>query len=224
MSPAVRKLGEENDLDSARIKPTGKDGRLVKADVLAAIEAGTAKVQRGAAPAAPGAPSAAPAGLLPPRPEDPRERVKMTPASGHCPAPQGRRTPSHADHLQRGGLGAVMELRNEYKDAFEKKHGVRLGFMSFFLKACIAALKELPAVNAEIYGDELIYKNYYDIGVAVGTPSGLVVPIVRDADTLSFADVEKTINGLGLKARDGKLTIADMTGNTFDLQRRCLAR
>ncbi len=220
MSPAVRKLVEENDLDPARIKPTGKDGRLVKADVLAAIEAGTAKVQRGAAPAAPGAPSAAPAGPLPPRPEDPREeRVKMTRLRQAIARrlKDAQNTAAMLTTFNEVDMGAVMELRNEYKDAFEKKHGVRLGFMSFFLKACIAALKELPAVNAEIYGDELIYKNYYDIGVAVGTPSGLVVPIVRDADTLSFADVEKTINGLGLKARDGKLTIADMTGGTFTI-------
>ena len=219
MSPAVRKLVEENDLDPARITPTGKDGRLVKADVLAAIEAGTAKVQRSAAPAA-AAPSAAPAGPLPPRPDDPREeRVKMTRLRQAIARrlKDAQNTAAMLTTFNEVDMGAVMELRNEYKDAFEKKHGVRLGLMSFFLKACIAALKELPAVNAEIYGDELIYKNYYDIGVAVGTPSGLVVPIVRDADTLSFADVEKTINGLGLKARDGKLTIADMTGGTFTI-------
>jgi 2-oxoglutarate dehydrogenase E2 component (dihydrolipoamide succinyltransferase) len=114
-------------------------------------------------------------------------------------------------------MTALMALRNQYKDSFEKKHGVKLGFMSFFLKACIVALKELPAVNAEIDGDDLVYKNYYDIGVAVGTPNGLVVPIVRDADALSFAEVEKTIGDLGRKARDGKLSIADMTGGTFTI-------
>ena len=114
-------------------------------------------------------------------------------------------------------MTAVMALRNEYKDGFEKKHGVKLGFMSFFVKASIAALKELPAVNAEIYGDEIVYKNYYDIGVAVGTPQGLVVPILRDADQLSFAGVEQGINELGLKARDGKLSLAEMQGGTFTI-------
>ena len=114
-------------------------------------------------------------------------------------------------------MTAVMALRNEYKDGFEKKHGVKLGFMSFFVKAAIAALKELPAVNAEIYGDEIVYKNYYDIGVAVGTPQGLVVPIVRDADQLSFAGVEKAINELGVKARDGKLSLPEMQGGTFTI-------
>lgn len=111
----------------------------------------------------------------------------------------------------------VMALRNEYKDGFEKKHGVKLGFMSFFVKACIAALQELPAVNAEIYGDEIIYKNFFDVGVAVGTPSGLVVPILRDADKLSFAGVEKGIYDLGVKARDGKLSLAEMQGGTFTI-------
>jgi 2-oxoglutarate dehydrogenase E2 component (dihydrolipoamide succinyltransferase) len=111
----------------------------------------------------------------------------------------------------------VMALRNQFKEEFEKKHGVKLGFMSFFVKAAIAALKELPAVNAEIDGDDVIYKNYYDIGVAVGTPQGLVVPVLRDADNLSFAGVEKGINALGLKARDGKLSMEDMSGGTFTI-------
>jgi 2-oxoglutarate dehydrogenase E2 component (dihydrolipoamide succinyltransferase) len=114
-------------------------------------------------------------------------------------------------------MTAVLGLRERLKEDFEKKHGVRLGFMSFFAKACIAALKELPAVNAEIEGDELVYKNYYDIGVAVGTPNGLVVPVVRDADGLTFAEVEKTIGELGRKARDGKLSMADLTGGTFTI-------
>ena len=111
----------------------------------------------------------------------------------------------------------VMALRNAYKETFEKKHGIKLGFMSFFTKACIQALRELPAVNAEIEGDELVYKNYYDIGVAVGTPNGLVVPVVRDADQLSFAAMEKKIAEFGVKARDGKLSMADMTGGTFTI-------
>ena len=114
-------------------------------------------------------------------------------------------------------MTAVMTLRERLKDDFEKKYGARLGFMSFFVKACIAGLKELPAVNAEIDGEDLVYKNYYDIGVAVGTPQGLVVPVLRDADMLSFAEVEKGIAELGHKARDGKLTIADLTGGTFTI-------
>ncbi len=111
----------------------------------------------------------------------------------------------------------VMALRERYRDSFEKKHGVRLGFMSFFVKACIVALKELPAVNAEIQGDDIIYKNHYDIGVAVGTGQGLVVPVVRDADQMGFADIEKRIGELGRKARDGKLTIEDLSGGTFTI-------
>jgi 2-oxoglutarate dehydrogenase E2 component (dihydrolipoamide succinyltransferase) len=114
-------------------------------------------------------------------------------------------------------MSAVMALRNKFKDGFEKKHGVKMGFMSFFVKACVAALKELPAVNAEIQGDEMVYKNYYDVGVAVGTPNGLVVPVVRDCDHKSFAEIEAEISGLGRKARDGKLTIDDMTGGTFTI-------
>ena len=114
-------------------------------------------------------------------------------------------------------MSAVMALRDRYKEGFEKKNGVRLGFMSFFVKACIVALKEIPAVNGEIDGDDLIYKNHYDIGVAVGTPLGLVVPVIRDADAMSFAEIEKTINELGKKARDGKLTIEDLTGGTFTI-------
>jgi 2-oxoglutarate dehydrogenase E2 component (dihydrolipoamide succinyltransferase) len=111
----------------------------------------------------------------------------------------------------------VMAVRNAYKDVFEKKHGVKLGFMSFFVRACIEALKEIPAVNAEIDGTDLVYKNYYDVGVAVGTPTGLVVPVVRDADRLGFADIEKTIAALGKKARDGKLSMDELTGGTFTI-------
>ena len=114
-------------------------------------------------------------------------------------------------------MGALIKLRTDYRDAFEKKHGVRLGFLSFFVKAAVIALKEIPAVNAEIYGTDLIYKNYYDIGVAVGTPQGLVVPVLRDADKMSFADIEGTIADLGRRARDGKLTIAEMIGGTFTI-------
>jgi 2-oxoglutarate dehydrogenase E2 component (dihydrolipoamide succinyltransferase) len=213
LSPAVRRLVEEYNLNPAKIAASGKDGRLVKADVLAAIAAGTAKA---------GAPQAATptAADLPPRPDDPREeRVRMSRLRQVIAKrlKDAQNTAAMLTTFNEVDMTAVMALRNEYKTAFEKKHGVRLGFMSFFAKASIVALQELPAVNAEIYGDEVIYKNYYDIGVAVGTPQGLVVPIVRDADKLSFAGIEKTISELGLRARDGKLTMADMTGGTFTI-------
>ncbi|UUX48064.1 2-oxoglutarate dehydrogenase complex dihydrolipoyllysine-residue succinyltransferase [Nisaea acidiphila] len=216
LSPAVRKLVEDNNLDPAKIKPTGKDGRLVKGDVLAAIEAGTAK----ATPSAPAGAAPAAAGPLPPRAEDPREeRVRMTRLRQSIAKrlKDAQNTAAMLTTFNEVDMTEVMALRNLYKDGFEKKHGVKLGFMSFFVKACIAALQELPAVNAEIYGDELIYKNYYDIGVAVGTPQGLVVPVLRDADKLNFAGVEKGIGDLGRKARDGKLTMQDMTGGTFTI-------
>ncbi|MEK9594529.1 MAG: 2-oxoglutarate dehydrogenase complex dihydrolipoyllysine-residue succinyltransferase [Rhodospirillaceae bacterium] len=213
LSPAVRRLVEEHNLNPAKIAASGKDGRLVKADVLAAIAAGTAKA---------GAPQAVTptAADLPPRPDDPREeRVRMSRLRQVIAKrlKDAQNTAAMLTTFNEVDMTAVMALRNEYKTAFEKKHGVRLGFMSFFAKASIMALQELPAVNAEIYGDEVIYKNYYDIGVAVGTPQGLVVPIVRDADKLSFAGIEKTISELGLRARDGKLTMADMTGGTFTI-------
>ena len=218
LSPAVRRLVEENNLDPARIAASGKDGRLVKADVLAAIAAGTAKASAVSAPTL--APTPAASAPVAPRADDPREeRVRMSRLRQAIARrlKEAQNTAAMLTTFNEVDMGAVMALRNEYKAEFEKKHGVRLGFMSFFAKAAIAALKELPAVNAEIHGDEVIYKNYYDIGVAVGTPQGLVVPVVRDADQLSFAGIEKTIGELGLKARDGKLTLADMSGGTFTI-------
>jgi 2-oxoglutarate dehydrogenase E2 component (dihydrolipoamide succinyltransferase) len=214
LSPAVRKLVEDNNLDPARISATGKDGRLTKPDVLAAIEAGTAK----AGPAVSAAPQAS--APLAPRAEDPREeRVPMSRLRRAVARrlKEAQNTAAMLTTYNEADMGPVMGLRAEYRDAFEKKHGVRLGFMSFFVKACVNALKELPAVNAEVHGDEIIYKNHYDIGVAVGTPQGLVVPVLRDADTLGFADVEKTINDFGRRARNGKLTLAEMSGGTFTI-------
>lgn len=215
LSPAVRRLVEENNLNPAAIRGTGVDGRLTKADVL---------VHMKGAPAAPVMTAAAPAQAMPrqqPRAEDAarEERVPMSKLRQVIASrlKTAQNTAAMLTTFNEVDMGAVMALRNEYKAEFEKKHGVRLGFMSFFAKAAIAALKELPAVNAEIHGDEVIYKNYYDIGVAVGTPQGLVVPVVRDADQLSFAGIEKTIGELGLKARDGKLTLADMSGGTFTI-------
>jgi 2-oxoglutarate dehydrogenase E2 component (dihydrolipoamide succinyltransferase) len=208
--PAARKLVEENKLDAASIPATGKDGRLTKGDVLGAIE-------KGATAAAP-APAAAPA--APAREAGPREqRVRMTRLRQRIAQrlKEAQNTAAMLTTFNEVDMTAILAIREQYKDAFEKKHGVKLGFMSFFVKACIAALKELPAVNAEISGDELVYKNYYDIGVAVGTENGLVVPVVRDADLMSFSDIEKQIGVYGKKARDGKLSMEELTGGTFTI-------
>lgn len=209
--PAARKLAEEKGVSASAIQPTGKDGRATKEDVLAAL----ASVPAAAPPAA--AKPATPAG--PRQRADREERVRMTRLRRTIAnrLKEAQNTAAMLTTFNEVDMTNVMALRDRLKDDFEKKHGARLGFMSFFLKACIAALKELPAVNAEIEGDELVYKNYYDIGVAVGTPQGLVVPVLRDADVLDFAGIEKGIGDLGRKARDGKLSIADLTGGTFTI-------
>jgi 2-oxoglutarate dehydrogenase E2 component (dihydrolipoamide succinyltransferase) len=207
LSPAVRKMVEETKVDPATIAGTGKDGRLTKGDVIQATEA---------RPAAPSAPAAA----AKPRELGAREeRVKMTRLRKRIAErlKQAQNTAAMLTTFNEVDMTSVMALRESYKEPFEKRHGVKLGFMSFFVKACLAALKELPAVNAEIDADDIIYKNHYDIGVAVGTEQGLVVPVVRDADQMGFAEIEKTINGLGKKARDGKLSIDDLTGGTFTI-------
>ena len=210
--PAPRKLAEEKGVSATAIQPTGKDGRATKEDVLAALSS----IPSAAAPAAAAKP-AAPGG--PRLKADREERVKMTRLRRTIAnrLKEAQNTAAMLTTFNEVDMTAVMALRDRLKDDFEKKHGARLGFMSFFVKACIAGLKELPAVNAEIEGDELVYKNYYDIGVAVGTPQGLVVPVLRDADVLDFAGVEKGIGDLGRKARDGKLSIADLTGGTFTI-------
>ncbi len=208
--PAVRKLAEERVVANANIQPTGKDGRATKADVMAALSSISAQPAPAARPAAPSGP----------RPRaDREERVKMTRLRRTIAnrLKEAQNTAAMLTTFNEVDMTGVMALRERLKEDFEKKHGARLGFMSFFVKACIAGLKELPAVNAEIDGEDLVYKNYYDIGVAVGTPNGLVVPVLRDADARSFADIEKGIAELGHKARDGKLTIADLTGGTFTI-------
>ena len=215
LSPAVRKLVEENNLDPSQITGTGKDGRLTKGDVLLFMKDDGAT----AAPAAQPAP-AHPAATSEPRAEDPREeRVKMTRLRQRIAErlKEAQNTAAMLTTFNEIDMTNVIAARRKFQDDFEKRHGCRLGFMSFFVKACIVALKELPAVNAEIDGDELIYKNYYDIGVAVGTEQGLVVPVLRDADKQSFAEVEKGITDLGLKARDGKLGMDELTGGTFTI-------
>src|SRR5262245_7808610 len=229
LSPAVRKLIEENKLDAAAIPASGKDGRLTKDDVRKFLETRVSK----AAPAAPASPAAqpaarpapAPAPAAPPPPAAPRElgareeRVRMTRLRKRIAErlKLAQNTAAMLTTFNEVDMTNVMALRAHHKDTFEKKHGVKLGFMSFFVKAAIVALKEIPAVNGEIDGDDIVYKNHYDIGVAVGTEKGLVVQVVRDADAMSFADIEKKISDLGLKARDSKLTIEELTGGPFTI-------
>lgn len=199
LSPAPKKLAAENNIDASKISGSGKDGRVTKGDVLEAISS----------PAVAASVSDA----------KPTERVRMSKLRQKIAErlKESQNTAAILTTFNEVDMTAVMALRNEYKEAFEKKHGAKLGFMSFFVKACVTALKELPAVNAEIDGTDIIYKNFYDIGVAVGSPQGLVVPVLRDADKLNLAQVEKGIVELGTKARDGKLAIADLMGATFTI-------
>ena len=209
LSPAVRRLVEENNLNPATIPASGKDGRLTKGDVLKAMEG---------APATPATPQ--PTAPAAPRKDDVREeRIPMTRLRKAIATrlKQAQNTAAMLTTFNEVDMSQVIAIRAEYKDAFEKSYGVRLGFMSFFVHATIAALKEYPAVNAEIHGDDIIYKNYYNIGVAVGTPQGLVVPVLKDADTMSFAETEASINAFGQKAREGQLSMADMSGGTFTI-------
>jgi 2-oxoglutarate dehydrogenase E2 component (dihydrolipoamide succinyltransferase) len=211
--PAVRKLVEDNTLDAAAIPATGKDGRLTKGDVLSAIATPAPAVLPAPKPAAPAQPSG-------PRPRAAREeRVRMTRLRQRIAErlKEAQNTAAMLTTFNEVDMSQVMAIRAAYKDSFEKKHGVKLGFMSFFVKAAISALKEFPSVNAEIDGTDLVYKNYYDIGVAVSTPTGLIVPVIRDADAKGFADIEKTIGDLGARARDGKLAIDELQGGTFTI-------
>jgi len=219
LSPAVRKLVEEHNLDATAISGTGKDGLLLKGDVLAFIQSkATAPAAAPAAPATPAAAAAPSGSQYPTRPIGPREeRVKMT-RLRKMVASRLKEAQNNAAMLttfNEVDMTEVMALRAKYKEIFEKKHGVKVGFMSLFVKACVVGLREFPAINAEISGDDIIYKNYYDIGVAVGTPTGLVVPVIRDADSLSFAAIEGTISDYGRRARDGKLTMDEMQGGSF---------
>ncbi len=230
LSPAVRKIVREHGLDAAQIPGTGKDGRLTKGDVLAFVKSRAAPPAAPEPPAAPGPPAApaappaaaapAPGAQFPPRPAGPREeRVRMTRLRRRVAErlKEAQNTAAILTTFNEVDMTVVMEMRARYRDAFEKKHGVRVGFMSFFVKACVVALREFPAVNGEIDGDDIVYKNHYDIGVAVGSAQGLVVPVVRDADALSFADIEKSIADFGRRARDGKLALDDLQGGTFTI-------
>lgn len=212
LSPAVRKLAKEKDIDISRIEGTGKDGRILKGDVLAALNSEVfaaehpQEVRRARAPVVPSD-------------AEREERVRMTKLRQTIARrlKEAQNTAAILTTFNEADMSAVIEARNRHKELFEKKHGVRLGFMAFFVKACVKALKEIPAVNAEIDGEDIIYKDYYHIGVAVGTERGLVVPVLRNADMLSFADIEKTIADFGRRAREGKLTIEEMQGGTFTI-------
>ena len=208
-APAAKKAMAEANLSADQVTGTGRDGRIMKEDVQAALAAVPARAE---APATPRAPVAA---------EDSarEERVKMT-RLRQTIARRLKDAQNNAAMLttyNEVDMSGVMGLRSEYKELFEKKHGVKLGFMSFFTKACCHALREVPEVNAEIDGTDVVYKNFVHMGVAVGTPNGLVVPVVRDADQMSFAQIEKKIAELGLRARDGKLSMAEMQGGTFTI-------
>ena len=209
LSPAVRKLVDEHGLDPAAIAGTGKGGRLTKGDVLAHLAAASDIPPEPAPPPAPVA-APAPAGAR-------EERVPMTRLRQRIAErlKEAQNTAAMLTTFNEVDMSAVIETRARLREAFEKKHGVRLGFMSFFVKAAVVALKEVPAVNAQIDGTDIVYKNHYDIAVAVGTEQGLVVPVLRDADALSFSGIEAGIADLGSRARDGTLTMNDLTGGTF---------
>jgi 2-oxoglutarate dehydrogenase E2 component (dihydrolipoamide succinyltransferase) len=208
LAPSVQRIVSETRLDPASIAGSGKDGRITKGDALAALETRAAQT---AAPVQVAGP-ARPAG-------DREERVRMTRLRQTIARrlKEAQNAAAMLTTFNEVDMSAVMALRNQYKDVFEKRHGVKLGFMSFFVRACVAALKDVPDVNAEIDGTDLIYKNHYDIGVAVGTERGLVVPVVRDADALDMAGIEKAIAALGLKAREGNLALEELQGGTFTI-------
>ena len=215
LAPSVRKMATETGMDPAKVEGSGKDGRVTKGDMMAAIE-------RAAAAPTPVAQPAAAVHVRAPSPADDaarEERVKMTRLRQTIARrlKDAQNTAAMLTTFNEVDMSHVMGLRNSYKELFEKRHGVKLGFMGFFVRACVQALKEIPAVNAEIDGTDLIYKNYYHIGVAVGTEKGLVVPVIRDCDHKSLAEIEKEIAAAGRRARDGQLKIEEMQGGTFTI-------
>jgi len=208
-APSAKKLMAEKNLSADQVTGTGRDGRVMKGDVLAAMAAPAPKAEAKAAPRAP----------VPAEDASREERVKMTRLRQTIARrlKDAQNTAAMLTTYNEVDMSACMALRSEYKDLFEKKHGVRLGFMSFFTKACCHALKEVPEVNAEIDGTDIVYKNFVHMGIAAGTPTGLVVPVIRDADRMSFAEIEKAIAEKGKRARDGKLSMAEMQGGTFTI-------
>jgi 2-oxoglutarate dehydrogenase E2 component (dihydrolipoamide succinyltransferase) len=219
--PAARKLIAENGVELSAISPTGRDGRISKADVVAALRREPPPTtRREPPPTTRREPPPTPQREPPPSAAGEHEtRVRMTRLRRRIAErlKAAQNTAAMLTTFNEIDMSGAIALRERHREGFEQRHGVRLGFMSIFLKAAIVALKEFPAVNAEIDGEDIVYKNHYDIGVAVGAEQGLVVPVVRDADRLSFAGIEKTIAALGQKARDGKLTIADLSGGTFTI-------
>jgi len=212
--PSAKRISEESGVPLSSVAGTGKDGRVTKGDMLGALESR----QNSARSSAP-APVAAPAPSGPRANEAREERVAMTRLRKTIALrlKESQNTAAQLTTFNEVDMTAVMGLRTTYKDAFEKRHGVKLGFMGFFTKAVVAALKDLPNVNAEIEGDNIVYKNYYDIGIAVSTERGLVVPVVRDADHLSLAGIEKAIGDFGMRARDNKLKLEELQGGTFSI-------
>jgi 2-oxoglutarate dehydrogenase E2 component (dihydrolipoamide succinyltransferase) len=213
--PSVRKMAAETGIDVSTVPGSGKDGRVTKGDMMAAIE------RAASAPTAVAQPAAAVQARAPSPADDAarEERVKMTRLRATIARrlKEAQNTAAMLTTFNEVDMSAVMHLRNQYKELFERKHGVKLGFMGFFVRACVQALKEIPALNAEIDGADIVYKNYYHIGVAVGTEKGLVVPVVRDCDQKSLAQIEKEIADLGRRARDGTLKIEEMQGGTFTI-------
>ncbi|MEC5159487.1 MULTISPECIES: 2-oxoglutarate dehydrogenase complex dihydrolipoyllysine-residue succinyltransferase [unclassified Janthinobacterium] len=219
--PAAAKLLSENNMTAAQVSGTGKDGRVTKGDVLNAVAAKAPVVAPVAAPAVPAkaalqhvaAPAAANLG------ERPEERVPMSRLRARIAERlvMSQSTNAILTTFNEVNMQPVIDLRNKYKDKFEKEHGVKLGFMSFFVKAAVAALKKYPIINASVDGNDIVYHGYFDIGIAVGSPRGLVVPIIRNADQMSIADIEKKIGEFGNKAKEGKLTLDDLTGGTFSI-------
>jgi 2-oxoglutarate dehydrogenase E2 component (dihydrolipoamide succinyltransferase) len=221
-APAAAKIAAEQNIDVSTIPGTGKDGRVTKQDVLAFSARSPNDSNQSPTMAAPAITLQVPETQTASRNADPHpaeERVKMTRLRKTIAArlKEAQNTAAMLTTFNEVDMTNIMAARKHYKDLFEKKHDVKLGFMSFFVKACVLALKEIPAVNAEIDGDDLVYKNHYDIGVAVSTPQGLIVPVLRDADRLGFAEVEKNIADLGHRARKGKLSMADLSGGTFTI-------
>jgi 2-oxoglutarate dehydrogenase E2 component (dihydrolipoamide succinyltransferase) len=217
-APSAAKIAAEDKIDLSSVAGSGKRGQVLKGDVLAAAAIGAASAVV-APPPAP-APVPAPAARSTTPDDGAREeRVRMTKLRQTIARrlKDAQNTAAMLTTFNEVDMSGVMELRARYKDAFEKKHGAKLGFMGFFVKACVQALKEIPAVNAEIDGADLVYKNYYHIGIAVGTEKGLIVPVVRDADRLSIAEIEKAIGALGKRARDGQLTLEELQGGTFTI-------
>jgi 2-oxoglutarate dehydrogenase E2 component (dihydrolipoamide succinyltransferase) len=215
LAPSVRRIASESGLDASTVPGSGKDGRVTKGDMLAAIE-------RAAAQPTPVPQTAAAIQVRAPAvPDDAarEERVKMSRLRQTIARrlKDAQNTAAMLTTFNEVDMSAVMSLRNQYKDQFERKHGIKLGFMGFFVRACVQALKDIPAVNAEIDGTDIIYKNYYHIGVAVGTEKGLVVPVVRDCEEKSLAEIEKQIADFGRRARDGALKIEEMQGGTFTI-------